>query len=99
MNTSVGAIAGYCQPERPGSGGALDLQCPLHAVELALPAMAATGHTRSYRRREHLAGEELAELLDRPSEIALVAKGDAVGDVEAGLLAHVVHVMRELARK
>src|SRR5688500_3168941 len=96
MRTSVGGRA----TEASGAClSALDLQYPLHAVELALPAVAPSFDHGFDRRGKDLAGEELAELLDRAPEISRVAKGDAVSDVEAGLLAHVVHVVRELASK
>src|SRR5438309_349822 len=59
--------------------------------------MAAAGEAAGDARRERFLGHELAVGREGVRDRAVVAQHDPVGDVEAGLLAQVVQVVRELA--
>src|SRR5437867_1124272 len=77
----------------------LYLELSLHAVELAFPGVATSGHAFRERCRQHLGLKEVGETPNRLTQRALVPQRDAVCDVKAGFPAHGVDVMRKLARE
>src|SRR5438093_3932894 len=79
--------------------GLLDFELSFHAVELALPLVAPSLQALAHARRERLLRDEVAVALERARDGSRVAKRNPVRDVETGVLAEIVQVMRELARE
>src|SRR5688500_13175662 len=77
----------------------LNLEFAGYTVELALPRVAASGQALVHARRGHLADDVVGVRLplEDARDRTRVAERDAIGDLEAGVLAHVVDVVRELA--
>src|SRR5437763_14725031 len=81
------------------SSGLLDLELARDAVQLALPLVAPVTESLREARRQRFLLDELAVAFEDAPDGARVAERDAVRDVEACLLAHVVQVVRELSRE
>src|SRR4051812_17079272 len=76
-----------------------DLEPRLDAVQLSRPRVPASGQATRDAAREHLFSDLVGVALDDRGDRAVVAERDAVGDVEARLLAQLVQLVRELARE
>src|SRR6266550_3369132 len=79
--------------------GLLDLELARDAVQLALPVVAPVMESLREARRQRFLLDEVAVALEDAPDRARVAERDAVRDVETGLLAHVVQVVRQLSRE
>src|SRR5258706_8751533 len=76
-----------------------DLELTRDAVELALPLVATFMESFSEARRQRLLFDEVAVALEHARNWPRIPERNAIGDVQARLLPHVVQVVRELARE